>query len=283
MVGERHDGGRGRCRADRRVAVMTSGAGSRTKVDVVILAGGDGEVIDPTCRFKGLLPVSGRPLVEWVIDAFAAAELVNDIAVVMPTAEGLGSWVDRAGKLVVSDRSFMENVLAGVAAFRDDRPVVVATGDIPLATPAALDSFIRDSLDAGADFTYPVISRADMESDFPGSVRTYFRLKSGLFTGGNLMLVNPLLLPALRDLGQRLFDQRKNPVGMLRLAGLRFVVRFLLGRLEPTDLADKIEQLLGGTGAAVVTHETTLAVDVDKRVDLELVERVLAERDGRIV
>lgn len=248
------------------------------KVDAIILAGGDGEVIDPSCRFKGLLPVAGRPLVQWVVDAFRSAETIDGVAVVMPTAEGLGSWVDTVDKLVVSNGLFMDNVVAGAASFRVDRPVLVATGDIPLVTPEAIDDLVRRSLDSGADFTYPLVRRSDMEAQYPGSERTYFRLKSGQYTGGNAMLANPLLIPAARDLGQRLFDQRKNPVGMLRLAGLGFVARFLLGRLEPEDLGDKIRQLLGGSGAAVPTLHASLAVDVDKPSDLALAERVLRDQ-----
>lgn len=248
------------------------------KVDAVILAGGDGVVIDPTCRFKGLVPVAGKPLVEWVVDAFHSAETINEIAVVIPTAEGLGAWVDRVDKLVVSDGMFMENVLAGAASFRVDRPVLVATGDIPLVTPEAIDDLVRASLETEADFTYPMVRRDQMEREFPGSERTYFRLRSGWHTGGNAMLVNPRLLPAARELGQRLFDQRKNAAGMLKIAGLGFVVRFVMGRLEPHDLAGKIEQLLGGTSAAVVTEHASLAVDVDKPSDLALVERALRDR-----
>lgn len=250
------------------------------KVDAVILAGGDGEVIDPTCRFKGLVPVAGKPLVEWVVDAFHAASTINEIAVVMPTAEGLGPWVDRVDKLVHSDGMFMDNVLAGAASFRIDRPVLVATGDIPLVTPEAIDDLVRASLETEADFTYPMVRREEMERQFPGSERTYFRLRSGSHTGGNAMLVNPRLIPAAHDLGQQLFDQRKSTVGMLRIAGLGFVVRFVMGRLEPQDLAGKIQQLLGGTSAAVVTTHASLAVDVDKPSDLALVERVLRERAG---
>jgi GTP:adenosylcobinamide-phosphate guanylyltransferase len=248
------------------------------KVDAVILAGGDGEVVDPTCRFKGLLSVAGKPMVEWVIDAFVAAELVNEIAVVMPTAEGLGSWVDRVDKLVVSDGAFMDNVLAGAESFRVDRPVLVATGDIPLVTPEAIDDLIRASLETGADFTYPLVTREQMELTYPGGDRTYFRLKSGWHTGGNAMLVNPRLLPSARTLGQRLFDQRKNPVGILKVAGLPFVLRFVLGRLEPADLAGKIQELLGGTGAAVLMPHASIFMDVDKPADLVVAERVLREQ-----
>lgn len=254
---------------------------SQTKVDVVILAGGDGEVIDPSCRFKGLVDVAGRPLVEWVVDAFRDARLVNEIAVVMPTAENLGSWVDKVDKLVVSDRDFMDNSVAGVRAFRDERRVLVATGDVPLLTGSAVDEFVTASLETEADFVYPLVRRDDLERQFPGSDRTYFRLKSGWHTGGNAMIANPLLVPGARDLGQRLFNQRKNPVGMLRTAGLGFVVRFLLGRLQPEDLGDKIRELLGGSGAAVIMRDASIAIDVDKPVDLEVAERVLKDRAER--
>lgn len=247
-----------------------------TKVDAIILAGGDGEVIDPTCRFKGLVPVAGKPLVEWVVDAFREAELINEIAVVMPTAENLGGWVDRVDKLVVSDRSFMDNVLAGIASFREDRRVLVATGDIPLLTGSAVDEFVASSLETGADFVYPIVSRADVEAAYPGTERTYFRLKSGRYTGGNAMLANPLLIPRMREMGQRLFEQRKNAVAMVRMAGFGFVVKFVLGRLEPGDLADKIREMFGGTGAAVVMRDPSIAIDVDKPSDLALVERVLS-------
>jgi NDP-sugar pyrophosphorylase family protein len=53
---------------------------TRRKVDAVILAGGDGEVIDPTQRFKGLVPIAGKPLLEWVVEAFRAAGTIGEIA-----------------------------------------------------------------------------------------------------------------------------------------------------------------------------------------------------------
>lgn len=248
------------------------------KVDVVILAGGDGEVIDPQQRFKGLVPVAGRPLVEWVLDAFRAADSVNEIAVVIPTAENLGGWVDRVDKLVVSNRDFMDNAIAGAAAFRTDRPVVIATGDIPLLTGEAVDDFVDAGLATGAAFVYPLIRRESVDAAYPGAQRTYFRLKDGRFTGGNAMIVDPLLLPTLRELGQRMFNDRKNAVALVRTAGFAFVLKFLLGRLVPDDLADKIRELLGGTGAAVVLDDPSIAMDVDKPADLVLAERVIFDR-----
>ena len=52
-------------------------------------------------------------------------------------------------------------------------------------------------------------------------------------------------------------------------------MKFLLGRLAPEDLSGKIQEMLGGSGAAVVVKNPSIAMDVDKPADLALVERLL--------
>lgn len=252
------------------------------KVDAVVLAGGDGAVIDPTCRFKGLVPVAGKPMVEWVVNALRASDCVEEIAVVVPTAEDLGAWADLVDKLVVSDGSFMENGMAGIGAFRNDRPTIVVTGDIPALTPEAITDFVDRSIESGADFTYPLIPKEAMLEQFPGSERTFVKLVTGRVTGGNMMLVNPFLVEQNALIGQALFDTRKSAIQMARVIGFRFVVKLALGRLDATEVENKLGELLGGSGAAITTTEASIAADVDKPVDVVVAERVLyASSAGR--
>lgn len=247
-------------------------------VDAVVLAGGDGAVLDPACRFKGLLPIAGKPMVEWVLDALNAAETVHEVAVVVPTAENLGAWVDRAGKLVVSNGSFVDNIIAGSGAFRADRQVLLVTGDIPALTPEAVDSFVRQSTATGAQATYPLIREADMLEQYPGSERTFVRMADGKVTGGNMMLIDPVLLDRNREIGGRIFATRKNPIAMARVIGVRFVFRLVLGKLTVAEVEAKLGELIGGTGAAVYTSEASIGADVDKPVDVIVAERVLFSR-----
>lgn len=249
-------------------------------VNAVVLAGGDGAVIDPSCRFKGLLPIHGRPMVSWVVDALRASTFIAEVAVVVPTAEDLGAWADSVDKLVVSDGSLMQNLLAGVDSFRVERPTLITTGDIPALTGQAVDDFITLSLASGADFTYPLITREDMLEQFPGSERTFVKLKSGPITGGNMMLINPNLSHRNREIGQQLFDTRKNAFQMARVIGLPFVAKLALGRLEPHEVEAKMEQLLGGKSAAIYTGFASIGADVDKSVDVIVAERVIGSRCG---
>jgi len=246
-------------------------------VDAVVLAGGDGAVIDPQSRFKGLLPIAGRPMVAWVVDALRATENVAEIAVVVPSAEDLGAWVDSVDKLVVADGDFLENVLAGVGAFRNDRPTLVVTGDIPALTPEAVDDFVLRSMATGAEFTYPLIRKSDMLEQFPGSVRTFVKLINAEVTGGNMMLVNPFLVAQNKSIGQKLFDTRKSAIKMARVIGFRFVLKLALGRLEVREVEAKLAELLGGPSAAIYTPFASIGADVDKPADVVVAERVLLE------
>lgn len=247
-------------------------------VDAVVLGGGDGAVIDPTCRFKGLLPLAGKPMIGWVVEALRDAKSIAGIAVVVPTAEGLDEWVDMVDKVVINDGEFADNALAGIESFRAERPVLLTTGDIPALTPAAVDSFVAACLEREAEFAYPLVSRDDIMEQFPGSARTFFRLASGEFTGGNVALVSPALARRCRDIGQRLFEMRKSPTRTVRMLGLRFVIRMLMGRLDPADVEVKAGEMLGGRAIAVVTRHACLGADVDKPADVVVAERVLYAR-----
>lgn len=248
------------------------------RVDAVVLAGGDGAVIDPSVRIKGIVPIAGKPMVEWVVDALRASDEIAEIAVVVPTAENLGSWADKVDKLVVSDGKFMDNCIAGIDSFRNSRPVLLTTGDLPCLTPEAIDDFVVRSLEAGADFSYPLVRESDMLTQFPGSERTFVRIAGGPVTGGNMMVLTPALAAQAREVGQRFFDTRKSPLKMARVVGIPFIFKMAIGTLDPHDVEKKLGQVLGGRCAAIYTTHASIGADVDKPVDVIVAERVLFAR-----
>jgi GTP:adenosylcobinamide-phosphate guanylyltransferase len=248
------------------------------KVDALILAGGEGAIIDPTVAVKGFVPVAGKPMIEWVVDAMRQAETIAEIAVVLPSAENLGPWANKVDRLVVSEGSFMDNAIAGTEQFDSGRPVLGATGDLPALTPEAIDDFVVRSLAAEADFSYPLIRAEDMEAQFPGSQRTYVKVAGGPVTGGNIMVVSADLVKRNREVIQRLFDARKSPLAMARVLGLPFIFKYLSGHLRVDDVERKMAQLLGGPCAAIYTSFASIGADVDKPIDVVVASRVLYQR-----
>ena len=248
------------------------------KVDAVVLSGGEGAIIDPEVSVKGFVPIAGRPMVDWVIDALRGAETVAEIALVVPSAEHAGPWADKVDRLVVSDASFIDNAIAGAESFDSGRHVLGATGDLPALTPEAIDDFVRQSLAAGAEFSYPLIRAEDMEAQFPGSERTYVKVAGGPVTGGNLVVCSAELLKRNHDIGQRLFDTRKSPVAMARVIGLPFIFKYLSGRLRVEDVERKMGQLLTAKCSAIYTSYASIGADVDKPIDVVVASRVLYQR-----
>jgi GTP:adenosylcobinamide-phosphate guanylyltransferase len=248
------------------------------KVDAVVLAGGEGAVIDPTVAIKGLVPIAGKPMIEWVVEALRGAETVAEIAVVVPTDKNLGAWARDVDHLVVSDASFIDNAIAGMCIFDNDRHVLGATGDLPALTPLAVDDYVSRSLESHADFSYPLVRAEDMEAQFPGSQRTYVKVAGGPVTGGNMMVLSPELVKRNREIAQRLFETRKSPVSMARVIGIPFIFKYITGRLRVDDVERKMEQLLGGRCAAIYTEHASIGADVDKPIDVVVAERVLYER-----
>jgi GTP:adenosylcobinamide-phosphate guanylyltransferase len=247
-------------------------------VNAMVLAGGDGAVIDTEVHIKGLVPIAGRPMIEWVIDALESSASIDAIAVVVPSRHDLGPWADRV-RIVVSNGSFIDNALAGFDALGGDGVVLAATGDIPALTPDAIDDFVARSIASGAEFTYPLVSAADMDEQFPGSARTYVKVDGERVTGGNMMVVSPDVVRRNRDLGQRLFDTRKSPLAMARVIGIPFIVRYVLGTLRVTDVEAKMRDLLGAPCAAIRTSHASIGADVDKPLDVVVTQRVLSRRD----
>ncbi len=248
------------------------------RVDALVLGGGDGAVIDPTAPFKGVVPVAGKPMIEWVVDALRSSRYINEIAVVVPTAENLGSWADKVDKLVIQDSSFIGNAVAGMSALNSGLHVFCATGDLPALTAEAIDDFITRSLDSGAGATYPLVKREDVLEQFPGSERTFVTVDRQQVTGGNCMLLAPSVLERNQEIGQRLFDTRKSVAAMARVVGFRFVVRLATRRVRVVDVERKMEELLGVPCCAIYTSYASIGADIDKPVDVIVAERILFER-----
>lgn len=248
------------------------------EINAIVLGGGDGEAIDPGVAYKGLVEVAGKPMVKWVADAMAASNTVAEVAVVVPTPEGLGPWAESVDHLVVSDQSFIDNALAGLHSFDVSRPVVVATGDIPALTPEAMDDFVRQAISSGADLAYPLVRKEDVLEQFPGSERTFVPIEGGPVTGGNMIFATPELVERNAELTQKLFETRKSVVQWAMIIGPMFIAKLVSGNLKPADVEKKMAKITGGTCSAIYTRYASIGADVDKPWDLPVAEKVILER-----
>lgn len=254
-------------------------------VDAVVLAGAenDGKLGGVSeAAHEALIPIRGKPMIGYVLDALMAAEAVRRIVVVGPVAALRSECPIPPGvELVDSGATMVENIRIGIDSLKPDGPVLIVTSDIPLIHGEAVDDFVRRCAGAKADIYYPIVEKASNEALFPGVKRTYVRLKDGVFTGGNLALIEPEIVPACEVMIARAVAMRKHPLQLSRLLGFRFIVKLLFNRLTLREIEERVGTILGFRGVGIISPYPEVGIDVDKPEDLSLVEHALADRvDG---
>ncbi len=245
------------------------------RVDALVLACGSSKHLKSEVTAKALIEINSRPMVEYVIDSLKASKSVSKIAVVAPPISHSSSWLDKVDLLITSEGTLTENMKIGLSTLNSLHPVLIVSSDIPLITAEAIDDFINQCKKKDVDIFYPIISKKSVESLFPEVSRTYVFLREGIYTGGNVGLVNSQAILNNMETIQRAYKMRKSPVKLLRILGLRFILKFIFRRLAISELEEAVSQLLNSKSKAVVTDYPQIGVDVDKISDLNLVWKVL--------
>lgn len=244
---------------------------------VILAAGGASDFAGaygvPT---KALIPVAGRPLVTYVVEALRAAHGLCDLVIIrspeslLPESATLG-----VPQVPAAGTRFRDSIVAAAEAAKND-PLCIVTADLPALTPRSIDATINFALDSGADLTYTIVEADAVARAFPGSTRTTVRLKEGRFTGGNAVVVRvETLLTSLARI-ERAFGRRKSIIGLTMLLGPLFLWRLARGRLSVEEAAARGATILGCRVAVYVSPYPEIGFDVDKPSDLEVAEKVLS-------
>lgn len=247
--------------------------------NAIILAGGENKGLGQCAveRYEALIEIAGKPMVVLVAEALAATGRIDGIFVIGPYPELQNCRFPAGTTVLAAGSSIMETIQIGMAALPDGRPVLVVTADIPLLTPEAVDDFLEQCARSGnAELYYPIVEREINERRYPGNRRTYVRLCEGVFTGGNIFLVDPAIVPRCKKLAERIFAFRKNPLKLCRLIGWQFVFKFIFRRLTLREVERQFSIVLGIRGAVVLSGFPEVGIDVDKPSDLELVRAAFA-------
>ena len=243
-------------------------------INAIILSGDKNTVLSDGYT-KALARINDRVMIEYVVDALRQSASIGEIAVVGP-ADQLGTYLDgKVSYIVEGGDDLIGNTIIGTRLFENRPRVLVLTCDIPYITPEAVDHFITRSEETGADLCYPIVTRESSEKKFPGSKRTYARLRDGIFTGGNMFYVNPRVVEKSAGLARRLVEYRKKPWKMCSVLGWDFVLRLLAGNLSIAEVEARMSGLLGIKLAAVISPYPEVGNDVDKERDLLLAREYL--------
>jgi GTP:adenosylcobinamide-phosphate guanylyltransferase len=246
----------------------------------VVLAGGSRDEVcdgDPYAPNKAFVRIGGRTLVERTIDALRASPHVDELLVVAPRATFAHPALAGADGLRESGARMADSLRAGLHGLSADRPVLVAASDLPILSPEAVDDFVERALAHDADLVYACVARATHVARFPEVPHTWARMRDGSFCGGGLILLRPRALAPLDRFLGRLGAARKNPLRLAAIFGWDALVLYGLGRLSIAQAERRASALLGVNVRAAVCARPEVAVNVDRRSDVALAERLVEE------
>ncbi len=251
------------------------------KFDVIVLAGGKG--IKGSLTFftpKALVKINNKHMIEYVTDAFLEVENLKNIIVVGDKKE-LDKIFNKIEKITVlqQEGSMLGNINKAIKFLEiTEGRVLIATSDIPLITKQSIEDFIELCKDFQYDFYLPLVNMEDYQKKFSSTKRTWLYLKEGVFTTGNICMINPnVFLKESKRINQ-IFENRKSPFKIINMIGIIFLLKFIFRMLSVKEVEKKVKKISGFDAKAIYIKYPEISFDVDKASDLEFIKKYLTNR-----
>jgi GTP:adenosylcobinamide-phosphate guanylyltransferase len=231
---------------------------------------------------KALVDVAGKPMVQWVLDALTDSKSVDNVIIVGLTEKSdlkCGKkmyFVPNQGKMVKNLQAGAEKVLE---INKKAEYVLIVSSDIPAINGEMVDWVVKTAMETKLDVYYNVIQREVMEKRFPGSKRTWTRLKDMEVCGGDMNVGRiKLIVSDDTNMWEKITNSRKSPVKQAALIGFDTAFLLLTGKLTLQKAETNIMTRLNITGKAIVCPYAEVGMDVDKPHQLEIMRADLKKR-----
>ncbi|MGQ0559345.1 MAG: NTP transferase domain-containing protein [Sphingosinicella sp.] len=255
------------------------------RFDAIILAAQRQGRVDPLAdaagvSHKALVPISGRPLLAHVLQAFAG---VAGVARIRVSAE-LDAWDtlrEAAAGDTVEFSASRANITDSLYAAAEglDGPFVVTTADNVLLTPEAVRRVV-DRLHAGDDAVGTLARKQDVLAAHPHGQRRFYRFSDGEFSNCNLYGLSQRGLgvaETFRSGGQF----AKKPLRIVQAVGLINLVILRFGLISLDEAFRRLGRRFGVKASPVLVADGAHAIDVDNERTFVIASHLLERRQAR--
>ncbi len=253
-------------------------------MDAVILAGGIPQPDEPLYSYtkgdpKALIDIAGKPMIQWVLDALSDAKHVERVIIV-----GLSPKNDlvctKPLYYLSNQGRMLSNIVVGVNKSleldKKTKYVLVVSADIPALKPEMVDWLVETSMETKDDLYYGICTREVMEGRFPGSNRTYTKLKGIELCGADINITHVRMATEHLDMWESLIGTRKSPLKQAGIIGLGILFQVLTRSITLDDLVERVCKRIGIKGRAILWPYAEACMDVDKPHQLEIMREDLA-------
>ncbi|MBS0505599.1 MAG: NTP transferase domain-containing protein [Proteobacteria bacterium] len=260
-----------------------------TTPTILILAGKRDGKLDPLAEkagvsHKAVVPIRGKPLIQWVLEAAEAAwpdapilVSIHDPAVLEGLEIVQRLTADGRLRFPQAQHGIVESLEAAVAeggAF----PLLITTGDNVLVTPEALRRLHDEAVAAGAGAALSIASREQILAAHPEGQRRFYEFRDVAISNCNAYWLRDRAAlraaESFRGGGQFI----KTPGAILKAFGLWNLIGFRRKWWNLDKAMANLSRRFGVRIAPVFVTDGALAVDVDNERTYRIAETLLESR-----
>jgi hypothetical protein len=215
------------------------------------------------------------------LDALSGAQRVENV-ILIGLLEESGLTCAKPLTFIPNKISMIENILAGIHKVMEINPsatrLLLVSSDIPGITSEMADWEVETTLQMDMDLCYNVVKREVIEARYPGSKRTFTKLKGMEVCGGDMNVLRTSVASMNTEIWEKLIASRKNPVKQAAIMGFDTLLLMLLRLITLDEAVKKVTARLHMTGRAIVCPYAEIGMDVDKPNQLEVMRADLTNR-----
>jgi hypothetical protein len=269
---------------------------SKNRYPILVLCGRDTvrrellQVLDPEGKFvsKALIPMHGKRVLDWQLDALCNSEYVGDIYLIglKPEEYPCPEKITYIPAELTS--TILEKITIGSDYIHKDHPdlhhLIVSTGDAPGMTTDSVDLFFQDlyqNLDV--DILISGVPEDITKEIFPEHGRVVGRFKDQDIYPGEMLAFRHTMISKLKDeidqltVRRRQFNRREDTSRLgpvMRYLAKRpklwlLIMKYLTGNLSVADLENTLSRVYGMKMKTVIIPDPGFGMDMDLPEDYE--------------
>ncbi len=261
-------------------------------IDILVMAGGSAPSwADPPVDNKALISVHGKPCIQWVLDAILTMQKnpeikkqfsIHSILLGTDVLQNQGI-TDQFDTYVSSPETnkLSDNVRLGMKASQGEYTLII-TGDIPCIEMEHLQSLLSPIQDyPDIDLFVPIIEKSSVDQLFPGSHRTYGKIKEGSVKVANCFLIRKDGFPKIDAIMNQFIENRKSVIKLAFHFGIFNLIKLVVTKsISIPELEKAFLKASGIQVKGIFTEYAQLAVDIDKQSDIDDIETYFSKRGG---
>ena len=252
-------------------------------MDAILLSGGGINPKDPLYEIggncpKALIPIAGKPMIQWVIDALVASESIDRI-ILAGLGDSSGLTIPCEHACLPDGGSLIANVRSGARAARSELAVIVSA-DIPTLQAHMVDWVCHAAAETNHDLYYGVVDKEVLEQGFPGSRRSFLTFADQVICSSDLGVMRTKAWDSNAPIWERFTQGRKSSLKLALAVGPDILILFLLRLLKLEKGVAKASKRIGVRARVLYCPFAELGMDADKPYQFTMLQDYLLRQQS---